>query len=150
MLNCLTFSKISPVSPSLVSQDRIVWLVVRVSWWRGSPSSLLFFLPTSRLFSALFLSFVRFLFASTFLWIVWLPRIGFSMSDICLLSEDCDIIITKACNNGQNLSMFYRIMFYHPTSVPSLLPDRTKCTKNNQYPELFHTTNIKALKRTRQ
>ena len=33
--------------------------------------------------------------------------------------------------------MFY-IMFYPPTSVPPLLPDRTKCTKNNQYPTVSH------------
>lgn len=33
--------------------------------------------------------------------------------------------------------MFY-IMFYPPTSIPFPLPDRTKCTKNNQYPTVSH------------
>ena len=136
----------SQISPSLVSQSRIIWLVVWVCRWWNSPSSLLLFLSVSRLFTSLFLSFaVRFPFPSTLLWIVWLPRIGFSISYIGLIWEGCDIIITKACNNGKNLSMFY-IMFYPPTSIPSLLPDRTKCTKNNEYPELFHT-NIKALEK---
>ena len=134
------FDFLAVVSPSLVSESRIIWFIVRVCRGGNSPSSLLLFLPAARLFPSLFLSFVvRFLSASTFLWMVFrLPRICFSMSYIGLVWEDCDIIITKACNNGQNLSMFYRIMFYPPTSIPSLLPDRTKCTKNNQYPTVSH------------
>ena len=139
------FDFLAVVSPSLVSESRIIWFIVRVCRGGNSPSSLLLFLPAARLFPSLFLSFVvRFLSASTFLCIVFrLPRICFSMSYIGLVWEDCDIIITKACNNGQNLSMFYIICsILLPLSLPSSLtePNAQKIISI----QLFHT-NIKAL-----